>query len=738
MASVTSSTRARSRTAGHATNGFAWARGPAAFCRRSASTCEACRACPAIRPAAGWATCFDRRSWAPPHESAKAPEDLPEETQCQGGPSQSYSFRGGADRSVGFGCPPAPRGQPDLVCRAAYRQRAVRRVRGRRARVLRLEPRSRGAYERGSRTSRGPTRAMARCPPREHGAPGGAGVLGRAAADTVAPRDSSARGRRRVREGDVELRYHGGPLAYRAANPLDGPRSYIAHGEHAQDVRLQWQWPLLVIVRSRQNESLCVQSDPAAAQPLRRRIRAYEEKDIADRQLRLFTGGHAPPAHTLQMRSRRAAQRDELRPRQHFDRGGGRDAVDEVARHGRGEPVSTQQDRHARGVSRQEHRGLAGRIAAPHQRNVFLPAHARLDGRGPVPDAPALELLEAGDGRPPVASAAGHDGRPGLRAPAVRQLESEGDGSAIEPRDLVGNDHLGPELLRLHEGAAGQRLSADCPRVEDDHREAFGGGIHRGRQTGGSSADDGDVVGSIQMIDAQDAEAAGQLDLGGIVQNRSIGTHDKRHVGGSRRVPREDRRRVWIIGGIEHLERGGVSGEKALQAQEVETAGRPNEDRPAGAHLDQAYAAQDERVHDALADVGLGYEQGPQPVGRNEERLHVAGRARVDEGWAAGQLARFGDEIARPFVDDVDDPPQTLVPRDGDGAGDEDEHARPYFARREQRLASCVAPNRAETAETVDLLRTELREHLAPAGLEGRHQSVRVRFIGLMRKILLS
>src|SRR5712691_10702655 len=183
-----------------------------------------------------------------------------------------------------------------------------------------------------------------------------------AQADTVTPSGSSARGRRRVREGDVELRYHGGPLAYRTANPLDGPRSHIADGEHAQEVRLQWQWPLLVIVRSRQNESLCVQSDPAAAQPLRRRIRAYEEKDIADRQLRLFTGGHAPPAYTLQMRSRRAAQRDELRPRQHFDLGGGRDAVDEVARHGRGEPVPTQQDRHAPGVSRQEHRGLAGRI----------------------------------------------------------------------------------------------------------------------------------------------------------------------------------------------------------------------------------------------------------------------------------------------------------------------------------------------------------------------------------------
>ena len=393
---------------------------------------------------------------------------------------------------------------------------------------------------------------------------------------------------------------------------------------------------------------------------------------------------------------------------------------------------------------------------------MFLPAHSGLDGRGPVPDAAALELLEAGDGRPPVASAAGHDGGPGFHAATVRQLEGEGSRRAIEPHDLVGNDHLGPELLRLHEGAAGQRLagnalresekvldagarprlSADCPRVEDDHRQAFGCGIYRGGEAGGPGADDGDVVGSIGMIDAQHAEAAGQLDLGGIVQNRSIGTHDKRHGGGSRRVLREDRRRVRIIGGIEHLKRAGVSGEKALQAQEVGTAGGPDENRPAGAHLDQGDSAQDERVHDPLADLGLGNQQGPQPVGRNEEHLYVADRARVHQRLAAGQLARFGNEVAGPYLDDRHDPPQTLVPRDGDGAGDEDEHTGPYLARREQRLAGGVMLNRAEMAETVDLLRTELRKHLTPAGLERRHQSVRnawtgARFVDLMRRILL-
>src|SRR5256885_1253791 len=78
---------------------------------------------------------------------------------------------------------------------------------------------------------------------------------------------------------------------------------------------------------------------------------------------------------------------------------------------------------------------LAARITP----RVSLRATSGLDGRGPVPAAAAPELLEAGDGRPPVASAAGHDGRPGFPAATVRQLEGEGSRRAIEPHGLVGN-----------------------------------------------------------------------------------------------------------------------------------------------------------------------------------------------------------------------------------------------------------------------------------------------------------
>src|ERR1700730_15287905 len=41
-------------------------------------------------------------------------------------------------------------------------------------------------------------------------------------------------------------------------------------------------------------------------------------------------------------------------------------------------------------------------------------------------------------------------------------------------------------------------LSAEGARVEDDDRETFGGGIDRGREAGGSGAENRDVIGLIR------------------------------------------------------------------------------------------------------------------------------------------------------------------------------------------------------------------------------------------------
>jgi len=74
--------------------------------------------------------------------------------------------------------------------------------------------------------------------------------------------------------------------------------------------------------------------------------------------------------------------------------------------------------------------------------------------------------------------------------------------------------HPGTEFLRLHASTAGERLAGnagrkteivfdtrtgsglptECARIENDDREALRCGIDRSRETGGSRADDRDVI----------------------------------------------------------------------------------------------------------------------------------------------------------------------------------------------------------------------------------------------------
>jgi hypothetical protein len=57
--------------------------------------------------------------------------------------------------------------------------------------------------------------------------------------------------------------------------------------------------------------------------------------------------------------------------------------------------------------------------------------------------------------------------------------------------------------------------------------------------------------------------------------------------------------------------------------------------RPARAGLDQRHAAQDQRAHDALAEVGLGDDQRAQLLGRHDQRLDVFVGVAIDQGRAA-------------------------------------------------------------------------------------------------------
>ena len=111
--------------------------------------------------------------------------------------------------------------------------------------------------------------------------------------------------------------------------------------------------------------------------------------------------------------------------------------------------------------------------------------------------------------------------------------QGQGKGGTLQSSPVTshGNGHFGAEFLRLHEGAAGERLagnaswkseivldagartclSAEGACIERDHSETFRGGIDRGGKSGGSGADDRNVIDSIRVVASDHAEAAREL-----------------------------------------------------------------------------------------------------------------------------------------------------------------------------------------------------------------------------------
>src|SRR5262249_55485767 len=135
---------------------------------------------------------------------------------------------------------------------------------------------------------------------------------------------------------------------------------------------------------------------------------------------------------------------------------------------------------------------------------------------------------------------------------------------------------------------ARSRLSTERPAVEHDHRQAFGGGVHRGGESSRSRADDCDIVRAVGTIDAHHAEGASQLDFRGILEHRSARADDDWQVSVSRCVMLKEGRRLLIRGGINHPIRTGIPGEKALQANQVRMYSGADQNGTTRALLDQA------------------------------------------------------------------------------------------------------------------------------------------------------
>ena len=166
-----------------------------------------------------------------------------------------------------------------------------------------------------------------------------------------------------------------------------------------------------------------------------------------------------------------------------------------------------------------------------------------------------------------------------------------------------------------------------------------------------------------------------------------------------------------------------VAGEKALQADDAARIRGPDQHRTAGAALDQADPAQDQRAHDALAEIGFGHQQRAQPLRRNQQRFDVALGMAVDQRDAAGELADFGEKLTRPLIDHRRDVAEAVALGDRDMAGQHHEHARSGLAGLEQPFAVLVIADLAEPAHARDFLRRQRGKGLLMTRKRGHRRS---------------
>jgi hypothetical protein len=74
-----------------------------------------------------------------------------------------------------------------------------------------------------------------------------------------------------------------------------------------------------------------------------------------------------------------------------------------------------------------------------------------------------------------------------------------------------------------------------------------------------------------------------------------------------------------------------VATQKILQAQHVRRLQFANQYRPAATGFDVSDAAQDQRAHDALAEIGFRHDQRAKPTERDQKCFNILVRNRIDQ-----------------------------------------------------------------------------------------------------------
>ncbi len=174
--------------------------------------------------------------------------------------------------------------------------------------------------------------------------------------------------------------------------------------------------------------------------------------------------------------------------------------------------------------------------------------------------------------------------------------------------------------------------------------------------------------------------------------------------------------------GIEHAVGLAAAG---LQPQYVGIVDGPDDDRSARGAFQQPDTAQDQRPHDAFAEIGFLYHQVAQSLRRDDERLHRLSGLRVDQRGAGRQLRQFADETARTMGDDRFAPAEPAILGDVHSARQDDDQAWRHVAGRDHAFAGGIGAGLAETAHALDVRLGQRGEGLVATGAEDRVDGLR-------------
>ena len=172
--------------------------------------------------------------------------------------------------------------------------------------------------------------------------------------------------------------------------------------------------------------------------------------------------------------------------------------------------------------------------------------------------------------------------------------------------------------------------------------------------------------------------------------------------------------------GVQSLVRMPVPREESFQPNNIAVICTADNHRSAYTRFEKTDAAQDQRAHDALTQLGLLHQNVQKPVRRNDQRFDPALGLAVNQGRAAGELGKLAQERARTVRDNRWVVRQLVALGDDDVAGQNDKHTRTDLAGRRQALARAVEPRLAEPAYPIDLCRLQHRKHLVVPSLDDR------------------